>query len=52
MWGPYKWPEINGFHWGETAPYKWSYGPLLLAGRGPSCWLRQNEFSRAAAVDD
>ena len=28
----YKWPKINGFHWGYSTAYKWSYGPLLITG--------------------
>ena len=34
LWGPYKWPKINGYL-GLVHPYKWSHGPLLLPGRDP-----------------
>ena len=24
-WAPYKWPKINGFHWGYFTPINWSH---------------------------
>ena len=32
-WTPYKWPKIDGFHWGEISPY--SLGALERSARGP-----------------
>ena len=46
--GPYdrwKWScgaPINGLNTGQLGydPYKWSYGPLLMTGRGPTLYIR------------
>ena len=28
--------QINGSNWVFVHPYNWSYGPLLMSGRGPT----------------
>ena len=33
--GPYKWPEVNGFHWGYFNPIRGVMGPYLyITGEG------------------
>ena len=50
---PYKWPKINGFHWGDFTPKQVEcYGPLLLTGfvgpiLGSSTLFRVNELTPA-----
>lgn len=29
-------PKINGSNWVFVHPYNWSYGPLVISGRGPT----------------
>ena len=35
-WGPYKWPQINGFHWGEITLLIGAK-TRFISGWGPSC---------------
>ncbi len=38
-WGPYKWPKINGFHWGEITLL---IGTItrFISGWGTSCLIQ------------
>ena len=50
---PYKWPKINGFHWGVLSPRKkWSYGPLICSSWMHFRWESFAEFLATNSIAD